>query len=310
MKTILSGISALMLIGLIIATVIYQQTLSKASLIDDHDTEEGKATDETDLQEDENPTDSLVANETVDYAIENEQLFVTYNKGIDWIHVPIEKHLLFAGDYNGREDELIPQSYILSKERTVFLHPKGERSVGITYSLNKGKSWQTSVIVENYPAIRFRKVAFLNDDFGYTILSGSRTMSQEASSVYLTFDGGKSWRQVSRPNTARMIANGGFIDESTGFLSYGTINPEAPELYVTKDTAQTWKQAKVHVPDKYKLHFVTAETPKKVGDHLIMLVQQGPNGDYKGGKVKGKFKSTDGGETWKFVSEVESVETE
>ncbi|WP_249260861.1 WD40/YVTN/BNR-like repeat-containing protein [Virgibacillus pantothenticus] len=150
----------------------------------------------------------------------------------------------------------------------------------------------------------------MNDDFGYAILSGGRTMSQEASSVHLTYDGGKSWREASRPNTTRMIANGGFIDESTGFLSYGTINPEAPELYVTKDTGQTWKQAKVHVPDKYKLHFVTAETPEKVGDHLIMLVQQGPNGDYKGGKVKGKFNSTDGGETWEFVSEVEPDETE
>ncbi|API94051.1 MULTISPECIES: hypothetical protein [unclassified Virgibacillus] len=310
MKTLLSGISALMLIGLIIATVIYQQTFSNASIADLDEAEKGNTKEESDLPEDVNPTDSLVTNQTVDYAIENEQLFVTYDKGTDWIHVPIEKSLLFAGDYNGREDELIPQSYILSEERTVFLHPKGENTVAITYSLNKGKSWQTSVIVENYPVIRFRKVAFLNDDFGYAILSGGRTMSQEISSVHLTYDGGKSWREASRPNTTRMIANGEFIDESTGFLSYGTINPESPELYVTKDTGQTWKQAKVHVPDKYKLHFVTAETPEKVGDHLIMLVQQGPNGDYKGGKVKGKFKSTDGGETWEFVSEVEPDETE
>ncbi|WP_249260862.1 hypothetical protein [Virgibacillus pantothenticus] len=149
MKTLLSGISALMLIGLIIATVIYQQTFSNASIADLDEAEKGNTKEESDLPEDVNPTDSLVTNQTVDYAIENEQLFVTYDKGTDWIHVPIEKSLLFAGDYNGREDELILQSYILSEERTVFLHPKGENAVAITYSLNKGKSWQTSVIVEN-----------------------------------------------------------------------------------------------------------------------------------------------------------------
>ncbi|AUJ26480.1 WD40/YVTN/BNR-like repeat-containing protein [Virgibacillus dokdonensis] len=307
MKAFLTSLSALMLVGLIIATIIYQQSNQTTLMMDTDETDHSEGGDP---HENDNITDSLVTDQVVDHAIDNEKLFITYNKGENWIRVPIERDLLFAGDYNGRKDELIPQSYILTKERTVFLHPKGDKDVAITYSLNKGESWNTSIIVDNYGVIRFRKIAFLNDDFGYAILSGNRTMSQEYSSVHLTFDGGKSWKKTSSPNISRLIADGGFVDERTGFLSYGTINPQEPQLYVTKDAGQTWKQAKVYVPDTYTLHFVIAETPEKNGNELTMLVRQGPNGDYKGGNVKGKFKSMDGGETWEFVSEVDPVETE
>src|SRR5699024_7437302 len=88
------------------------------------------------------------------------------------------------------------------------------------------------------------------------------------------------------------------------FLSYGTINPEEPDLYVTQDAGESWERAKVDVPEKYDAIFVSAEVPVKEDDHLTILLNQGPNGDYEGGDVKGKFISDDNGKTWQFSEEV------
>lgn len=106
-----------------------------------------------------------------------------------------------------------------------------------------------------------------------------------------------SWEETTNSGGTRLISNGGFVDEAIGFLSFGTINPEEPDLYVTLDGGNTWNKAIMHIPTEYNLIFVQAETPVKEQDHLSVLVNQGPNGDYKGGKVKGKFISTNHGET-------------
>ena len=38
-------------------------------------------------------------------------------------------------------------------------------------------------------------------------------------------------------------------------------------------------------------------------EELTVLLNQGPNGDYEGGRVKGKFVSNDNGKTWIFQKE-------
>src|SRR5699024_1114225 len=86
-----------------------------------------------------------------------------------------------------------------------------------------------------FPAIRFRKVDFLNDNFGYIIIYGGRTMSQESSHVFLTHDGGERCEETNNSGVTRLISDGGLVDEAKGFLSFGTINPKKPDLYVTED---------------------------------------------------------------------------
>ncbi|AHF06285.1 hypothetical protein [Desulfitobacterium metallireducens] len=38
---------------------------------------------------------------------------------------------------------------------------------------------------------------------------------------------------------------------------------------------------------------------------LFVLVGQGPQGDYNGGRVMGKYQSNDKGKTWTFVEQVD-----
>ena len=240
---------------------------------------------------------------------------ITYNAGNGWIKVPIDTESLFQGEYRGNKTELIEDSYLLTEDIAAFLyaeetHQDYAQSVLLKYSRDQGDTWQDSVITDSFAPMRFRKVDFLNDSFGYVILSGDRTMSQEYSVVFLTHDGGETWEATTELPTTSLIAFGSFVDEQTGYLSYGTINPEEPDVYVTQNGGDTWTQAQFEIPEKYERIFVQAEEPIKEENYLSVLVNQGPNGDYEGGRVKGKFFSEDNGLTWKFLMEVEPDEAE
>ena len=88
------------------------------------------------------------------------------------------------------------------------------------------------------------------------------------------------------------------------------MSQEYSTVFLTHDGGDTWTQAQFDIPEKYERIFVQAEEPIKEKDYLSVLVNQGPNGDYAGGKVKGKFISEDNGLTWKFHMEVAPDETE
>jgi hypothetical protein len=253
-------------------------------------------------------------NDPISYTLQKNALNITYNNGKSWVKVPVDHDQLFDGEYNGNKQELIDGSYLLTEHRAVFLHSEGtdpnNKRVVLTSSLDHGKTWQNATVTTSFTALRFRKIGFINEHFGYVILSGDRTMSQEISRVFLSRDGGRSWKETASTGVTQLISDGGFVNESTGFLSFGTINPENPELYVTGDGGKSWSKTVFTIPKKYLKIFVTAEIPTREGNHLAVFVNQGPNGDYEGGKVKGKFISKDNGRTWVFSEEVQPNESE
>jgi hypothetical protein len=304
-KKIILGTTGAMLICLILGLIIYQNLPDTAPFKLDHINEvQEKQADQKEQ--------ALHADRTIDYSLQNDQFKITFDKGKSWTTVPIEKDKLFEGEYSGDKLKLIDYSYILSKKRAAFLYSDGpgwsDKKMILTYSLDQGKHWQDAVVTDHYPSIRFRKVNFLSENFGYVILSGDRTMSQEMSNVYVTHDGGKSWSETNSSNVTRLISDGGFVDEHTGFLSFGIINSEEPDLYVTQDEGNSWMKATINIPDQYHKIFVTAEMPFKEEDHLTVFINQGPNGDYEGGKVTGEFLSNDNGKTWEFSTEVKPNE--
>ncbi|MEI3612210.1 WD40/YVTN/BNR-like repeat-containing protein [Pseudogracilibacillus sp. SO30301A] len=308
MKKVILALSIIMMIGLSIGIYVNERqgkiTFPYVSELNDS---QQNTVDELEPSREE--TLQPVNSNTIDYSLQNDALHITYNQGNDWVKVPVEKEILFAGEYSGNKQELIDGSYVLIEDRAAFLYADGDRIV-MKHSTNQGETWDDSLIAQPFPPIRFRKLDFLNDQFGYAIISGDRTMSQEYSAVFLTHDGGTSWEQTNDSGNTRLISDGGFVNETTGFLSYGTINPEEPDFYVTKDGGNTWNQAVLNIPEKYHKIFVTAEVPTTEGEHLAVLVNQGPNGDYKGGNVKGKFISEDNGKTWDFLMEVQPSEEE
>lgn len=315
MKKIILSVSGVMTIALLIGTVIYHPKIEVTFL------EEGQINNVPYKPESQNENEQPqsqqfqpVNSDTITYSLQNDELNITYNHGRDWMTVPIEKDLLFEGEYQGNKQTLIEDSYILTEDRAAFLYSNGpswdDKRILLIYSLDQGETWEETVVSESSPAMRFRKVDFLDDEFGYVIISGGRTMSEEGSRIFLTQDGGGSWEETNNLGVTRLISDGGFIDESVGFLSIGTSDPQEPDLHVTQDAGHTWEKSVFSVPEKYDRVFVLAEVPVKEEDHLAVLVNQGPNGDYEGGAVKGKFTSEDEGKTWEFLEEVQPNEAE
>ncbi|MFS0865504.1 WD40/YVTN/BNR-like repeat-containing protein [Fredinandcohnia sp. 179-A 10B2 NHS] len=307
MNKLLISISGIIVIGLLLFTYFYERTIPLSP--PDWENKINENTSENEVQPQEEELLVVDGKDSIGYSLQNDQLQITWNNGEEWVTVPIGKDLLFSGEYNGNKSELIEGSYILSENRVAFLYTdEPGMSINLMHSQDEGQTWQNSVVAEQFPPIRFRKVNFLNEKFGYVILSGDRTMSQEWSTVFLTNDGGVTWKETNHSDVTRLLAGGGFTDENTGFLSYGILNPQEPDFYVTQDAGQSWTKANIVIPEEYHEIFVIAEVPYKEGEQLALLINQGPNGDYQGGKVKGKFISQDNGLTWEFSEEVDPDE--
>src|SRR5690625_3905261 len=278
MRNFILGLSIIIIVALVLVTYLYQKQEAVTLR-----TGEIQQTELDDVQQS-NPLYPST-DEQVSYSLQEDTLHLTYNDGADWVEVPIEKEALFAGEYQGNQEELIEGSFLLTEDHAAFLYSVATEQgsdlvrVGVKETRDQGETWEDHVVVEEISPIRFRKLGFVNDTFGYVILSMGRTMSQEYSAVYVTEDGGENWRATTELPSTRMIGFGGFVDEMTGFLSYGTINPEEPDVYVTQDMGETWIQSEFQIPEEYERIFVQAEVPTKEADHLSVLVNQGPNGD-------------------------------
>lgn len=189
MKKFILSVFGVMIIVLLIITLIYHQKneVTHSEQVQPNNVQNKQET-QNEARQPEAQQLQPVNDDTITYSLQNDELNITYNKGRDWMKVPIEKDLLFEGKYNGNKQELIEDSYILTEDRAAFLYSQGpkwdEKTILFTYSLDQGKTWEEAVVTRPFAAMRFRKVDFLNDAFGYIIISGGRTMSQESSHVF------------------------------------------------------------------------------------------------------------------------------
>ncbi|WP_018932357.1 WD40/YVTN/BNR-like repeat-containing protein [Gracilibacillus lacisalsi] len=303
MQKVLIALSC-MIVLTIILTIFYEQSREPVPL-PYYNIEQNQQQEESNTPEEKESLVPIKGNEedTIGYSLQNDELQMTNYDGNTWTTVPVEKDLLFQGEYQGGETELIENSFILTEDNAAFLYSEG--GIKVIYSQNQGETWEKSIVDNGIPVIRFRKIEFMDDQFWYVILSNNRTMSQERSLIYISTNQGESWKSINMPDTTRLVADGGFVDEETGFMSYGTINPEAPDLYVTNNQGETWEQAVFNMPSQYDRVFVIARAPYKEEDHLALIMDQGPNGDYyQDGLIRAKFISTDNGRTWEFAEEV------
>ena len=251
------------------------------------------------------------------YEIENGQLKVTYNNGSDWQSVPISIDELFAGDYSGSREFLIEGSYVITPDRTAFVI--GEEVVSkesfpqtqfkVLQSTNEGETWE-SFDVTNSPGVRARFLGFTSEENGYLIISYDRTMGFEGNAIYKTNDGGENWTQAGTvEQTNQHVTGGGFSNENLGFISFGSVRendqPERPSLFRTADGGKNWDEIDIPIPVEYKGIFTAAEIPSIDGTQGVLLVNQGPDGDYQGGKVLARFTTVDEGATWFFSNLVD-----
>lgn len=172
-------------------------------------------------------------NQSINYKTEvgKDQLKLTYDGWKNQVILPYALSDFFGGEYSGDKQSLIDQSYVLTPDQTGFIRTayasdnSAKQTVYYTYTEDQGSTWKDVILEKETAAIRYRKVAFGDDGFGYIFLSGGRVMGQEGYLSYTTADGGKTWtsHQVVK-GVSSLLTDACYINEKLGFMSLGALH--------------------------------------------------------------------------------------
>jgi hypothetical protein len=246
------------------------------------------------------------------YKIENGICYVSYDKGNTWKEVPVPlKTLTEVGDGRAYYNKLQENSYVITPEKTAFVYGgTRENSLMITYSEDKGSTWNTAEISKKLNSTRLKFCSFPTEAVGYVIATGDRTMSQEIQIIYKTTDKGVTWKEIGYGPSNWLLRYSGFVNENLGFMSYPKVQGAETNFYRTENGGKTFQPVFLPVVKQEWMGstfepFIQPETPYVEEGQLFVLVGQGEQGDFKGGTVMAKYKSEDKGKTWYFVDLVE-----
>lgn len=231
------------------------------------------------------------------YIIQNQTLFVTFDRGATLREVP-DGYEKVCKNANGSYQELLPKnSHILSESFTAFLAYSTD-GVSLLYSADAGITWQESLI---YPG-GYKANGFLSKtgEGYYATFALDRALGSDYYATYFSSDL-QSWTQLSMPDAATSNVTCSFWSEN----GYGYFANGSKGFYITKDQGETYVYS--DYPEVSSV-FHTVEEWYQEGDTLYMVVGQGPDGDYvrDGSLIKALYESQDG-ETFVFVKEIEDT---
>ncbi|MDO5382623.1 MAG: exo-alpha-sialidase [Eubacteriales bacterium] len=264
-----------------------------------------------------------------DYIIKDSTLSVTYDAGGKYVTVPVDvENLHFE---SGSTSKLKEGSFTITTNMTAFIY--GGKTVDnkkipltIMYSSDKGLNWTTCELDSIYNASDFY-VDFFDEKNGVVVCGYGKTDNEnESSRIYSTSDGGNSWTTVGNGPANYILKGVVYIDQNVGFFCYDYVQGMDSNLYITKDGGKTF--SKVNLPeqeldstakaqisssgtigidqlkwsDVYKEALVPVVDDKGV---ISIYLTQGKNGTYNEGKTAAKYQSTDKGNTWTYLSQLE-----
>ncbi len=245
------------------------------------------------------------------YKIEDNVCYVSYDTGVTWKKVPVDvQSLCEVGDGNSYYNKLADRSYLITPEKTAIVYGgTGKNNLTMVYSDDMGNTWMSSQITDDIDSNRVKFCSFPTKDIGYVVASSGRAMSQEEQTIYVTKNGGKTWEVVGMAPSTWLLYMAGFVDENVGFFSYISVDGEKTNFYKTKDGGKTFEEITLPKTEVTQngitlTPFKQPEIPYLESGKLYLTVRQGSDGDYKGGKVSGRYVSDDMGNTWIFLEEI------
>ena len=140
------------------------------------------------------------------------------------------------------------------------------------------------------------RIAFADDQHGWMVLSAGKG-GQNAGSLFLTSDGGRTWREPpAEPGGGGPIL---MVTPKEGWMvgEYEEFADE--ELYVTRDGAKSWRKVSLPAPKEiYPAIYPTADVPVFEDDkHGFVAVTY--SGGYGNKSAAVLFATDDGGRSWK-----------
>lgn len=253
--------------------------------------------------------------EKCNYVIRKNKLYVAYDADIDWkptdwIEVPID--LSTIKKYNSGKT-LDDDFYYISPKKTYFITSTSNGSLGhsIVFSDDQGKTWSNIVIPNNDEKVlsvnitdKNNIVAFLGYDFALTDC---------AIRIIKTTDM-KTWQNYAKPPMNYMSQNttGIFFNDNLGFVKQVNSSGDSSTIYMTYNLGKNYTEIKlpqqILSDNKFNLAwnqvYDMPNLPTYENNILTIMVSQGADGDYDGGKSQAKYISNDLGESWTYVGEI------
>lgn len=198
----------------------------------------------------------------------------------------------------GKEDLHSPAHFIykgknsFSDEPIINTDRNNEWKVGYTY--NEGE-----------------ETFFINKKLGYQLSVVDSALGSRFYALLQTKDGGESWKTINKDpylNHTGVSSGITFINESLGFIGLSHNGGIQSELYRTIDGGLSFEEISlptIEVPlgdNQIQEPFDFPEMPYEENGKVLILVNQGQDGDYKGG-IKALYQSEDYGKTWTFIKE-------
>ncbi len=218
------------------------------------------------------------------------------------VPLPMEDVLYRGDQMDGKLDRLQEGSFQLDGKKRIFGYGGDIEWMpfSVTYYDEESDKWQTSIVTDKYFGGRRIFVSFPeNSKEGFFLFTGERVVWQEATVLFCTQDGGKTWLEMG-PAGPDIYGEGHslttgvrFINNRVGFLTIR--DSETPQIWRTGDGGITWeKSALLEVPEYYCM----AYAPEASGEGLALYVGMEEYTEYGG--IKAKYESADEGRTWEY----------
>lgn len=275
------------------------------------------------------------------YVIKDNSLYVTYDGGEKYITVPVSYTYLLYEDNN--TTSLKQDSYMITTEKTAFVYggkTTGNTKVPVTvsYSDDKGENWTTCELDNIYNA-DYYYINFFDADNGVVVCGYAKSNdTSESSKIYTTSNGGESWETVGSGPATNIIKGVVYAAADVGFFCYDYVDGMDSNLYKTDDGGKTFAKlvmdaqeldssaansqnqetktdssssttgSTAESTEQLKWNDVYKEAIVPVIDSsgvITIYLTQGKNGVYNDGKTAAKYQSTDNGQTWKYIGQME-----
>lgn len=276
------------------------------------------------------------------YVIKDNSLYVTYDGGEKYITVPVSYTYLLYEDNN--TTSLKQDSYMITTEKTAFVYggkTTGSTKVPVTvsYSDDKGENWTTCELDNIYNA-DYYYVNFFDADNGVVVCGYAKSNdTSESSKIYTTSNGGESWETVGSGPATNIIKGVVYATADVGFFCYDYVDGMDSNLYKTDDGGKTFaklvmdaqeldssaansqNQQETKTDSSSSTTGSTAESTEQLkwsdvykeaivpvidsSGVITIYLTQGKNGVYNDGKTAAKYQSTDNGQTWKYIGQME-----
>lgn len=140
-----------------------------------------------------------------------------------------------------------------------------ESPVKILLSGDGGETWRESV-VEGSETWDFLGewsdqtqywggyLGFNGEENGYLVLTSGVSMNHQDLRIYLTGDGGATWREIGTPYNAHIsvLTGAGFASDQVGFIGYRYYEDAGPDIWWTRNGGETWEKLAVELPAAYR----------------------------------------------------------